>query len=52
MKKTIQVGDLVVIKNSWWLKGCIGVVTKYVEKKISARYCSGVHTKPSTRTAR
>lgn len=32
MKKTVQVGDLVVIKNSWWLKGCMGVVTKYVEK--------------------
>jgi hypothetical protein len=49
MKKTIQVGDLVVIKNSWWLKGCMGVITRYVEK---TRHSPGVHTKPSTRTTR
>jgi hypothetical protein len=29
----MQVGDLVRIKNSWHLKGQMGVVTKYVKKK-------------------
>ena len=29
----MQVGDLVVIRNSWYLKDCLCVVTKYVEKK-------------------